>query len=353
MRRYQIVEYQGRECHAGTKAVHDVARIVSGMGFSDFRVSRHTSYNALLRQIGRLEWLFKMPLYLLRYPKNGLLFIQFPQLCLGGKLGRLLVNPKVIRRRNLKVVTLIHDIEVLRTEANWKGDPWGPLLGDIVKVSDVMIVHNDVMRDWFVQRGVEPGRLVTLGPFDYLASSERRTPVRGDVMSVAMAGNMLARKCRYLAGLSSIAGVKWHLYGPNFDGEVICGGNIEYHGCLQPDEAPNAIDGGWGLVWDGDSVDSCVGEFGGYLRYNNPHKLSLYLAAGMPVITWSEAATADFVLRENVGIAVGSLREIPERIRALDPSEYERMKSNARALAPRLREGHYLKAALEEALRRL
>lgn len=353
MRRFQIVEGQGGECQAGPKAVHDASRIASGMGFASFRVSRLASENTLVRQMGRLLWLAKMPYYLLRYPRNGVLFFQFPQLSLSGKLGCLLVNSSVIRRRNLKVIVLIHDIEAERTEKGQEGGPLGALLDDIVEVADVMIVHNAAMREWFVQHGVDANRLVTLGIFDYLASGERSSPADGGMMSVAFAGNLLTRKCRFLSDLSSIAGVSWRLYGPNFDAENVRGENVEYRGCLQPDDAPNAIDGGWGLVWDGDSVDSCVGEFGDYLRYNDPHKLSLYLAAGMPVIIWDEAAEAEFVLREKVGIAVGSLREVPGRIRAIEPSAYAEMKANARRMETLLREGHYLKTAIGEAVLRV
>ena len=34
-------------------------------------------------------------------------------------------------------------------------------------------------------------------------------------------------------------------------------------------------------MWDGPSPDTCAGVYGAYLRYNNPHKTSLYLAAGL------------------------------------------------------------------------
>lgn len=61
-----------------------------------------------------------------------------------------------------------------------------------------------------------------------------------------------------------------------------------WHGSFKPEESPEHLQG----VWDGDSVDTCAGNTGAYLRYNNPHKTSLYLACGMPVIVWKEAAIA-------------------------------------------------------------
>ena len=50
------------------------------------------------------------------------------------------------------------------------------------------------------------------------------------------------------------------------------------------------MEGSFGLVWDGISVETCAGVYGEYLKVNNPHKTSLYLASGIPVIIWKEAA---------------------------------------------------------------
>ena len=35
-----------------------------------------------------------------------------------------------------------------------------------------------------------------------------------------------------------------------------------------------------------------------YLRINNPHKTSLYLACGIPIITWNKAAIAQYVRKK-------------------------------------------------------
>ena len=60
------------------------------------------------------------------------------------------------------------------------------------------------------------------------------------------------------------------------------------------------MDQNFGLVWDGTSLDGCNGRYGEYLKFNNPHKTSLYLSCGIPVIIWKEAALADFVEEHKV-----------------------------------------------------
>ena len=116
-----------------------------------------------------------------------------------------------------------------------------------------------------------------------------------------------------------------------------------------PDELIKNLTGKYGLVWDGDSIETCSGGKGEYLKINNPHKLSLYLAVGLPVIIWDEAAEADFVLRENVGFTVRSLYELPGKMSDISDNNYEIMKKNAETVGARLRNGEYLTMALKKA----
>ena len=113
---------------------------------------------------------------------------------------------------------------------------------------------------------------------------------------------------------------------------------------------PYVLDGQFGIVWDGNSIDSCEGASGNYLRYNNPHKLSLYMAAGIPVITWHEAAIADFVKKHAVGITVRSLRELPEALKAISDKQYEEMKSSILQIQEQVISGYYFNRAIDAAL---
>ena len=109
------------------------------------------------------------------------------------------------------------------------------------------------------------------------------------------------------------------------------------------------LKGKYGLVWDGDSLDTCSGLTGEYLKINNPHKLSLYLAVGLPVIIWEKAAEAEFVLKENVGVTVKSLYELPQRLATVSYNDYNIMKNNVRIVGERLRRGEYMMEAIRKA----
>ena len=58
------------------------------------------------------------------------------------------------------------------------------------------------------------------------------------------------------------------------------------------------------------------------MRYNNPHKTSLYLSSGIPVITWSQAAIADFIKQHNVGIVIDDLNRIDEVLANVTKDQY-------------------------------
>ena len=107
--------------------------------------------------------------------------------------------------------------------------------------------------------------------------------------------------------------MEYHIYGPNYTPEKKCS-RIVYQGEFSADELPAHLKGQFGLIWDGSSVNTCEGNFGEYLRYNNPHKISLYLACGLPVIIWAVSYThlirgsnVTSALNENYGIPTGIL----------------------------------------------
>ena len=77
-------------------------------------------------------------------------------------------------------------------------------------------------------------------------------------------------------------------------------------------------------------LDGLTGLYGAYALLNSPHKLSTYLAGGLPVIVAKNAAAADFVAREQVGVVLNSLRELPELIRTMPEEDYQRYAANAR-----------------------
>ena len=159
------------------------------------------------------------------------------------------------------------------------------------------------------------------------------------------------RKNSYLLELANKAEhFNLHIYG-NADG--LPGIDKAPHAVCYPfipaDEFIRSADGDFGLVWDGDSTEACTGDWGEYLRINDPHKTSFYLRAGIPVIVWSQAAMAPFIESSRVGIAVDGLSRLKERLDSLSEADYRQMLQNAQAMGRQLAEGYYIKQGLAAA----
>jgi hypothetical protein len=129
--------------------------------------------------------------------------------------------------------------------------------------------------------------------------------------------------------------------------------HFSYNGFVSSDTLVATADGDFGLVWDGNSIYSCDGPRGAYMQYNNPHKYSLYMRCGLPVIIWEQAAMAVFTRENNTGICLSSLDQLDDVLSKITPEQYEEMKRNVAVVGQRLSEGYYFKRAYEEALLKL
>ena len=81
-----------------------------------------------------------------------------------------------------------------------------------------------------------------------------------------------------------------------------------------------------------------------YTKYNNPHKLSCYLASGVPVIAWEKAAIADFINENNIGYTINSIYDI-NNISILD---WNKKLENVKVISKNVRSGYYTKKIFED-----
>lgn len=346
MDRFQIVETSGDLQHAGTKATADIACIAAELGFNRLCVRMNTTRDGVAakfqRQWGYLkDWngcygqISDGAVVLLQHP------FHYPQ------LTRERILRKLKYKKHVRFICLVHDVEKLRA---FRYNSYYRHEADVMlELADTLIVHNQVMLDYFKMLGVSEERLVSLEIFDYLRD-EAGAVAPGFAREINVAGNLDAGKCGYLAKLGSLDGVIVNLFGPDFDMRMSRSKNIIYHGSFPPSEIPDRLTAGFGLVWDGDSVDGCKGAAGQYLCYNNPHKLSLYLASGIPVIIWAGAAEASFVTEHKVGICVNSLCELTDILGRMTKEQYGEYAEAVRAVRGRLTEGYYTRRAIGRAL---
>lgn len=192
------------------------------------------------------------------------------------------------------------------------------------------------MKQVVKEYGVAEEKMVVLTSFDYLTKDEITRPVK-KTKEVVFVGQL--DKSAFLDQVSgSDLGIHINLYGRY---EKDMGKDVTYKCQFKADNV-SVFEGSWGLVWNGDTVDECTGPMGEYLRWNAPHKLSLFTVAHLPIIIWDKAAKAQYVRDKGIGICVSSLREIASRIDAISDAEYAKMVDNIRQESALLRAGKHL-----------
>ena len=343
--KYQIVELNLELNHAGSKATQDVYEIVRSLGYKANIIRTATTVDSFMAKIQRqifffIDWL---KVYFSIEP-NSIVFIQNPYH--HKQLIRNWVLEGLKRKKNVKFISLVHDVEELRKGLynNYYKSEFKTMLS----LADVIIVHNDKMKDFFIKKGFPETKLVSLKIFDYLTDSKPSDSNVKFERSISIAGNLDIKKSAYISQLGKL-GVVVNLYGPNFSHLLEKYKEIKYHGSFPASDIPNHLNSGFGLVWDGNSIDSCSGDFGEYPQYNNPHKLSLYLASGIPVVIWDKAAESKFVQENNLGLCVSSLYELQDKLNSITEQEFNEMIDNVEKQTDLLIHGKYTEASILEA----
>ena len=332
--------------NAGNKARNDVEEIVKREGYHPLMLTVDDWY-----QMGTLkaqQHKAKALAQAFSQLKSGdQLLIQFPMLHHSFFTTRLV---RKIQRRGVKVYFIIHDLEALRY-ANLDTVPLKHKIrvhlqeSSLLKIADGIIAHNPIMKSVLVDKGIAENKTVSLGIFDYLIPNFQEKTGQTKNLPIIVAGNLAQEKAGYLYQLPTRPA--YNLYGVGFD-ESRALANETYFGSFLPDELPAVLEGGFGLVWDGDSAETCSGVFGEYLRYNNSHKASLYLASGFPLVVWKQSALSHFVLENGCGIAVESLHDLSQAIEQLDDKDYQDLLVNAKRIGQKIRNGSYLTNALNK-----
>lgn len=331
--KYQITEFKLQDFNAGQKAPADVAVIAAAAGYKILTVNRGTQRFGLSQTESEWDRISDC------ISNDSTVLVQLPLVDATDGIKRLY---EVKRKKHIRIIAVVHDIDVLRGDIT----EYNRSQYNILKtLADVWIVHNEYMINELSYRGFCRDKMVSLDIFDYLIEHYEE-PEEDD--GIIIAGNLDRKKSGYVYKLDEIKNVRFNLFGANYS-EDFRKDNISYYGAFLPDDLIHNLRGRYGLVWDGDSIGTCSGAKGEYLRINNPHKLSLYLATGLPVIIWSKAAEAQFVIKKNIGIAVDSLLELPHKLAVIDDSSYNIMKRNAKEAGLRLRNGEYMKSAIARA----
>ncbi len=329
---------------AGVKAKSDVEDIIHQMGGVNLGLKRSFYKNKFLTFILNLLGIVK---FVLLVKKGDVVVLQYPV------KKYFIFICKVCRLRGARSISLIHDLGSFRRKKLTVERELERL-----SYSDHLITLNPSMREWLIENGCTR-EISVQGVWDYLSDAEtskildERDPERR--MAIVYAGSLAAKKNPFLYDLvERVDGFDLHLFGDYVKYKrELSGKNLYCHGFVEAEQMISKPTGDFALVWDGDSIESCRGSFGAYLQYNTPHKISLYIRMGLPIIIWRRAAMAQFILDNGIGVCIDSLSRLNDALRGITPEQYDLMRRNILEISSRVATGDYFRSTILDVLRRV
>jgi len=331
---FSIFEYNDQTNNsAATKAVKDCSVIFKQSGYQDHVLTFNNNsvrnfkfYASALKGICRFLWLAR---------RGALVGIQYPMLNNVFKYFILLGQLK-----NIRFFCIVHDVESLRLGGKDKAAVKREAAN--FNFYDLLIVHNNSMKQWLIDSGVTT-KMVPLGIFDYLADKPgKKQTIKEFKKTIVYAGNLAKSKFVYL--LNEVDQWNFNIYGPNYQ-QANTSKNVQWQGVFSPEQIVTELQGDFGLIWDGDKINECDEVLGNYLKFNNPHKFSLYLAAGLPVIAPADSAIADIIKQHEVGILINNLFDL--QTVQISAEDYKKMHANTAKLQAKVIKGDYFSTALQ------
>jgi hypothetical protein len=338
-KKYFIQEHLHREVFHGGICNIDAEKIFLKQGYQAIEFPGTFDFS-LKAKWQRVIYLIKM---LLTVAAGDIVVFQFP---LYARIHMLLT--KLLRVKGVHVICFIIDIDGLRIQDN-------AMLAKEKKALrrfTLFISLNPRLTQWL--RSLVPNAIIEEIQFHDYLTTPVSTP-RKKTTQIAFAGNL--QKSPFIQHLDQLTAscptTTFLLYGPDYPPQLSFPNNAVHKGIFPPYDIVRHLEGSFGLVWDGPDITSCTGPFGAYLAYNSPHKLSLYIMAGTPLIVPEMSASAGLVTKYRIGITIKQLADIETAINNISDAAYQTMVENTRALAARISEGKCLGEALESIGKRL
>lgn len=350
MKTFVIVDTRRASATAFAKVANDITDVLCHRGARKICLNHWSlPIRGTMRILGMLWGIFAW-CRVRRIERGSVVVVQYPFAAFRCQRFGLSVFGW-LKEKNCRVILFVHDVDVPRFVNDGHVAVGSEFVLTLGRLVDRIVVHGPAMRKWFEARDFDSKKLVELGVFDYLATPAlRQASFSRDVI---VAGNLHPKKAGYASRLHEISDVNWVVYSGYWDEKKMGGSNIRYMGTCPSELFPGKLTSGFGLVWDGDGIDTATGNAGEYMRLVSPHKLSLFLTSGLPVIVWKYAAVADFIRENDCGVLIESLRDLPHVLLEIDADRYAVLSRNAMNIASQMRAGYFTLRAFEQCVQEL
>lgn len=300
------------------KVRKDIVSIASKLGYLSYESDEQNSFDANLAQMRETD--------VLLYP--------FPS---GkGREKEDLDFLTKVKERNVRLILITLNVDYLRYDNSDKKSTI-----DALKQADVLITLSYAMNQQLLADGVFVP-MVVLDLHDYL--------VDGNITESKYTNKLIFAgspyKATYMQSWQSHIPIDIFAREEAIDHIDQLHDSISYTGYLTPDKMPNLINYGFGLAFD---VDSDAGHFANYQQVNLSHKVSLFLAAGLPILVNAKAASAPILRSANAALVIDSIGDIEDIFYSMDESQYRNLAQGATKLGSLVRDGFFYTKAIRQA----
>lgn len=250
----------------------------------------------------------------------------------GDAFDRELVK-EIRRHRNIRLCIFIHDVTSMMTggtESDYRETI------ENYNMADLIIVPTEDMLNFLRKREMTVKKTLIQPMWDLPFGEELRTPEFS--RRILFSGS--PEKFGFVSGWDYDLPL-WVFADGKFERN---GGNVRFEGWKNTtDLLIEYTRGGFGLVWSG-------GQQPDYYKSSQPHKLSGYLAAGIPVIIQRGLPHAQTVEDYELGYVVDSLDEAASKVTAVTEAEYRRLAENTGNISNLIKGGFFTKKLLVDAV---
>lgn len=219
--------------------------------------------------------------------RGDILLLQWPTYS-STEYEDALIN-EVIERGG-QIVALVHDVDFIR---------FGSGQEKIIQLLNKMhnlILPNEKMHEILKMNGLQNEcKVVYQKCWDFL--TEEHLEYKTDKESkVIYAGSLTDTKVEFMKSLQS----PLEVIGDSNDNICDLSPYITFLGRMNQENLIKHINGNIGLIWSS-------GKYAEYEKYNSPYKAAMYIAAGVPIICQSNSAISNFIVENNLGVAIPTI----------------------------------------------
>ncbi|MDR0199376.1 MAG: beta-1,6-galactofuranosyltransferase [Streptococcaceae bacterium] len=328
-------------CLAGTgntmyDAPQEVARIAETIGFQTIYYAHYDNVDNQHEM--RLTYFESL---LSQIQPGDTVVVQFPTGLVNANYNEEFYT--ILREKSgVKLIAFLHDVRTY-IYAGQNYDPKTDLTLKWLRLFDCLIVHNAKFIERLRADSVQVP-MVNMHLFDFCYD--------GPLQEKHLLPKVYYTSGRRVRLIDYHAKTHLNIIGGRFGEDQL---NIHYFDKMENKAIPAIFDGGFGLA---DTLPNFSINFGKldwetYNQLNNPFKLSLYLASGLPVIVSSQSAHAAWIQEKNIGLILDNLNDIDDALSNLTEDDYQAMLAAIKPYQKAVSTGYFAKRALMEAIRTL